>query len=56
MLLNLYPSYKGPAVSEQQYNLLNWQIKKMQQGLQQAQNDQIATADDVLRVFNKCKK
>jgi hypothetical protein len=35
--------------------LRNWQLEKMRLGLQQAQNNQIAAEQDVLRVFSKCK-
>ena len=35
--------------------LRNWQLEKMRLGLQQAQNNQIATEQDISRVFNKCK-
>lgn len=35
--------------------LRNWQLEKMRLGLQQAQNEIIASDNDVLRVFNKCK-
>ena len=36
--------------------LRNWQLEKMRVGLQQAQKNQIATKQDVSRVFNKCHK
>ena len=36
--------------------LRTWQLEKMRLGLQQAQNNHIATENDVSRVFNKCKK
>ena len=35
--------------------LRNWQLEKMRLGLQQAQNNHIATEQNVLMVFNKCK-
>ncbi len=36
--------------------LRNWQLEKMRLGLQQAKTNQVATEQDVLRVFNKCHK
>ena len=39
-----------------QQELRNWQIEKMRMGLQQAQSGYVASEEDVLRVFNKCKK
>jgi hypothetical protein len=35
--------------------LRRWQLEKMQLGLQQAKNDHIASTEDILRVFSKCK-
>jgi hypothetical protein len=35
--------------------LRNWQLEKMRVGLQQAQNNYVASEQDVSRVFNKCK-
>ena len=36
--------------------LRNWQLEKMRLGLQQAKNNQVATKQDIARVFNKCHK
>jgi hypothetical protein len=36
--------------------LRNWQLEKMRLGLQQAQNGNVASENDVSRVFEKCKK
>ena len=39
-----------------QIELRNWRLEKMRLGLVQAKTNKIASEQDVLRVFKKCKR